>query len=174
VYRKPSRRKKRNTFKKLDLIPILDAVFIFICFLLMSASFIKIFEIGSDVPIVSSIPPKEKEVPLALTLKIYTDHIALYTGIPSVLRTKIDKKDDKYNLEELHNYLINIKQGRINEKTIILEPLTDLSYEELVSIMDSIRLLTKTDVALYRKDKNNIDVRVEELFDNIIFGNIQS
>ena len=59
MYRVPSRRKTKKQMAKPNLIPILDAVFIFIFFLLMSANFIKIFEISSDVPIVSTVePPK--------------------------------------------------------------------------------------------------------------------
>ena len=38
--------------EKPNLIPIMDAVFIFIFFLLMSAQFIDLFEIGSSVPMV--------------------------------------------------------------------------------------------------------------------------
>ena len=57
MLRAPSRRKRKEPVKRLNLIPILDAVFIFIFFLLMSANFIKIYEVQSDVPIVSTTPP---------------------------------------------------------------------------------------------------------------------
>jgi hypothetical protein len=35
--------------EKLNLVPILDSVFIFIFFLLMSAQFVDVYEIGSSV-----------------------------------------------------------------------------------------------------------------------------
>ena len=44
-----------------NIIPILDAVFIFIFFLLMSAQFIKYFTIHSDTPSVKMINSSEKE-----------------------------------------------------------------------------------------------------------------
>ena len=44
MLRAPSRRQRKEPEKRLNLIPILDSVFIFIFFLLMSANFIKIFE----------------------------------------------------------------------------------------------------------------------------------
>ena len=161
--------------EKPNLIPILDAVFIFIFFLLMSASFIKIFEISSNIPLISDKEPPKKEKPLALTLKITDNAINIYTGVPSVLRKQVRKTSpDEYNLEELRGFLINLKKKYIKKNTLILEPMIDISYERLIQIMDSVRMLQRTDPVLYRKNKNGIDEKVEDLFSNIIFGNIQS
>ncbi|MBC98168.1 MAG: hypothetical protein CME63_10485 [Halobacteriovoraceae bacterium] len=91
MLRAPSRRKRKEPVKRLNLIPILDAVFIFIFFLLMSANFIKIYEVQSDVPIVSSAPPKSNKKPLALTLKVTGAGLKLYTGVPSKLVKRINK-----------------------------------------------------------------------------------
>ena len=176
MYRIPSRKSKKLGSKNLPLIPILDAVFIFIFFLLMSANFTKIFEIASDVPIVSEQePPKDKKKPLALTLKISEKGIEIYTGVPANFRKRIEAVGPgRYDLASLHTYLIALKQQNMDEKDVVLEPVIDITYEELVAIMDAVRLLENTDPALYRKDKNGIDVRVEELFANVVFGNIQS
>ena len=51
---------KLNRKTKPNLIPIMDAVFIFIFFLLMSAQFIDIYEINSDAPAVVTIDKKMK------------------------------------------------------------------------------------------------------------------
>jgi biopolymer transport protein ExbD len=174
VYRAPSRRAKRCEVKKPNLIPILDAVFIFIFFLLMSANFIKIYEIPSAVPILNAgTPPRNEKPPLALTLRIGQDSIVVMTGVPSRTRTTIGKTaDGTYDLEKLRSYLIDLKTGNMDERTVILEPLINLTYEEIVQIMDTARLIRKTDPALFKKDDAGIDVRVTELFDNIVFGNI--
>lgn len=176
MYRAPSRRSKKQTNSRLNLIPILDSVFIFIFFLLMSASFLKIYEIQSDVPILSSAePPKTKKIPLALTVKVNPSTVDVFTGVPSRLNKSFSKlPSGEYDLESLHNYLISIKRNNLDEKTVILEPLTDINYEELTKIMDSLRMLRKTDPGLFTKDKDGLDVKIEELFNNIIFGNIQS
>ena len=84
----------------------------------------------------------------------------------------IDK--ELYDLPKLRTFLINLKAKHLSEKTIIFEPLIDISYEALVNIMDSVREIKKTDPTYYRKGKNGIDIKVKELFNNIIFGNIQS
>ena len=63
-------RRRMKKPPKLNLIPILDAIFIFIFFLLMSAQFIDIYEIGSDAPITSTSSPENKKPPLNLTLEL--------------------------------------------------------------------------------------------------------
>ena len=82
--------------------------------------------------------------------------------------------NDKYDLTTLHDLLISIKRKNIREKTIIIEPLTNVEYEILVMIMDSVRILQNTDPSLFIKDKDNQDRKVISLFDDIVFGNIKS
>lgn len=175
-YKTPTSRKSRKKQEKLNLIPILDAVFIFIFFLLMSTQFVRIFEIGSDVPIISNTPPpKEKKKPLALTVSIKKNRLDIYTGVPSRKVNSIKKLEDgSYNLEGLHTYLIEIKKKNISENTVILEPIVDISYEEVIKIMDAIRMFRNTDESLYQKDKDGIDVKVKALFSKIVFGNLMS
>ena len=64
-------------------------------------------------------------------------------------------------------------QFGISEKDVILEPLVDVTYEEIVNVMDAIRYLKKSDPSLFRKE-GGVDVKVKELFSKIVFGNIQS
>lgn len=175
-YKRPTSRRKVKRDEKLNLIPILDAVFIFIFFLLMSAQFIKIFEIGSDVPMVSSSPPpKNQKDPLALTLEIYKSKLILKSGVPSKTIKIFDRiSDESYDLVSLHDFLIGIKKNNLNEESIIFEPRTDLTYEQIIKIMDSVRVLKNTDEAIFKKDKDGIDVKIKTLFQKIIFGNIMS
>ena len=51
-------KKKKDKKVKPNLIPILDAVFIFIFFLLISAQFIDVYEINSDAPAVVTVDRK--------------------------------------------------------------------------------------------------------------------
>ena len=175
MLRAPSNRRKSRGSQRLNLIPILDAVFIFIFFLLFSASFIKVYEVGSNVPIVSTAkPPTSPKKPLALTLKITGSELTLYTGIPSTVIKSFGKIDEtEYDLESLHNFLVELKSKYKEEKSIIIEPLYDITYEQIVKIMDAVRMFRKTDPTITIQ-KNGIDIFLEELFSDIIFGNIQS
>lgn len=176
MIRIPSTRKRAKPEEKLNLVPIMDSVFIFIFFLLMSASFLKIYEIGSDVPIISdSEPPKNKKDPLALTLTVDTNQMVLSRGLPSrAFKTFKRNNSGEYNLEELHGVLVDLKKQYVDENTIIFEPVGDLTYEEIVKIMDSVRMLNKTDDAIFIKNKEGIDEKLKELFSKIIFSNLMS
>ena len=55
-----------------------------------------------------------------------------------------------------------------------MDPIYNVNYELLVKIMDSVRMLNSTDTAIYYKDKNGMEKKAKSLFDNIVFGNIQS
>lgn len=173
-YKLPTKRRRVKEDEKLNLIPILDAVFIFIFFLLMSAQFIKIYEIASDVPIVSSSPPpKDDKKPLALTLKIDNKGFVLSTGIPSrQIKTIRKTQEGEYDFITLHDYLIELKKANKSEKSIVFEPVVNISYEEIVKIMDAVRMFRNTDDAIYTKDKDGLDMKIEELFPKIVFGNL--
>jgi biopolymer transport protein ExbD len=142
----------------------------------MSATFLKIYEVGSDVPIISDQePPKDQKDPLALSLKIETNLITLSRGAPSrVIQTFNRQPDGAFNLDELHAVLIGLKKQYLDENTIILEPEGDLTYEEIVRIMDTVRRLNKTDEAIYKPNKEGVDEKLKELFSKIIFSNLMS
>lgn len=172
----PTSRKRKKPEEKLNLVPIMDSIFIFIFFLLMSSTFLRIYEIGSDVPIVSDAePPKEQKDPLALTLVAETNEITLSRGLPSRPFKKFKREaNGDFNYAELHATLIELKKENLNENTIIFEPVGEITYEEIVKIMDAVRVLDKTDEAIFRKNKDGIDEKVKELFSKIIFSNLHS
>jgi biopolymer transport protein ExbD len=154
----------------------MDAVFIFIFFLLMSAQFLHVMEIGSDIPIVSDTePPKKDKDPLALQLKVEQNVLTLMAGVKPRIVAKINRlPDGAYNLDELHQKLVELKKSNIDEESIILQPEWDIAYDEIIKIMDTVRLLKNTDDAIFKKDKDGIDQKVKTLFAKIIFGNLMS
>ncbi len=176
MIKKPTARKRQSSKMELNLIPILDSIFILLFFLLLSSSFLKIFEISSDAPIISSRPSKPtKKNPFLLTLKITSSGLYLYKGVNMGLIKYLPKKSDgSYDNERLHNALIRIKKRNKKENTIIFEPTIDIPYQTLVEIMDSSRILRKTDPAIYIKNKDGTEEKLKSLFSNIVFGNIQS
>ena len=174
MLRKPSRKNYKYEFKRPNLIPILDAVFIFIFFLLLSANFLKVYEINSNVPTVSSTPPKDKKPPLNLGVSISKGQLTIYTGVPWVKLKSFPAKDGQFDLNLFHDYLIAIKKNNLSERTITLEPKDDVEYETLVKIMDSVRNFRTTDPSFYIQTNDGMDQKIEVLFDDIIYGNIKS
>ncbi len=176
MIRVPTARRRRKPMEKLNLTPIMDAVFIIIFFLLSSVNFVKIMEIGSDVPIISDTEklPEDKN-PLALQVIVKENEIELLRGINPQLVGKFQRTGEgQYDLASLHEKLVQLKREKSQEESIIITPDWDIAYEELVKIMDSVRLLEKTDEAIFRKDKDGMDVKVETLFSKILFSNLMS
>ena len=175
MIRVPTARRRRKPEEKLNLTSIMDAIFIFIFFLLTSVNFVKIMEIGSDVPIISENDPPDDKEPLALQIVVKEDAIDLTQGIEQQLIGSFSRGvDGKYKLTELHDKLVSIKREKSHEESIIITPEWDIAYEDLVQIMDAVRLLEKTDEAIFKKGKDGIDVKVESLFPKILFSNLMS
>ena len=166
-------RKRKKTIERLNLIPILDAVFIFIFFLLMSAQFVDIHEIGSDAPAISTIESqKDKRPPLNLVLDIDKKSIVVKTGLDGYIQKTIPMKEGKYDLKELVTILRKIKSQHIEEQSIIMRPKQNVSYEKLVMIMDSVRSLQPGANKIAGKNKSGKVIQTDTLFEQIIFETI--
>ena len=162
--------------EKLNLTPILDAIFIFIFFLLMSAQFIDIHQIGSDAPAIATISEEkqDKEPPLNLTLDIKNDEILVTTGLENKLyrRIKLQEKDGKLVLTELIKALVQLKTKHIEEKSIIIKPNQEFKYQKLVEIMDAVKKLEKNQGVVSGKTKKGAKMQTDTLFDQIIFETV--
>ena len=162
--------RKRRPFPKLNLIPIMDSVFIFIFFLLMSAQFMEIVEIGTDLPIVSEIPNKiDKKDILNLILEIKDDEITIKTGINETIVKTISKKNGNIDFKELRVFLITLKRKWIEESSVILRPEKTITYKQIVPIIDACRSLTNKELAILGKSKKGKEIKTRTLFDQVIF-----
>lgn len=160
------KRKKLNKMPKLNLIPILDAIFIFIFFLLMSAQFLDIYEIGSDAPITTTVSqPKPDKEPLNLTLEIGKSAIVVKTGLDGSVYKKINTKE----LEKLNEVLIELKNKHPEETSAILKPSSSYEYHKIVKIIDHTREVLKPEVFVTALDDKNRKYPSKKLFEKIIF-----
>lgn len=166
-------KRKDKKIKKLNLIPILDAVFIFIFFLLMSAQFLEIYEIDSDAPAVKMVDRdnKDKKEPLNLTLEISNKEIKVLTGVDAKLVTSISKIDKKYDLEKLKKTLVDIKLKNGDETSVVLRPDESVPYNEIIQIIDTARGLRDSEPELVVETKKG-EVKTRKLFEQIIFETI--
>lgn len=154
-------RKKKKKMEKLNLIPILDSVFIFIFFLLMSAQFLQIYEIGSDAPAVKTTESiKDDKPPLNLTLVIDRNKIEVRTGVPEKTYREIASLNDEYDVQKLQQVLTELKSQHQDEKSIIFRPNSSVNYKQLVVLMDAVREI---------RPKQGLP---QKLFNQIIFETI--
>lgn len=166
-------KRKSSTAPKLNLIPILDAVFIFIFFLLMSAQFLDVYEIGSDAPAVVTLEnKKDKKDPLNLVLIIDSNQIVVKSGMEELVYKTIKSKNGSYNYTSLQETLIEIKSQHVDEKSIIFKPRAHISYKKIIELMDAVKSISEKYPILMVKNAKGQLVKTRTLFDQIIFETI--
>lgn len=139
--------------EKINLVPILDSVFIFIFFLLMSAQFVDVYEIGSSVPMTKEAKEeKQDKDPLNLTLEISKDKIVVKTGLRNP-RSRTFASEQK---KEIKDYLVELKRLNPKENTMILKTDPKVPFQTLVTVIDNTQM---------SKDSK------EQLFPQIVFDN---
>jgi biopolymer transport protein ExbD len=139
--------------EKLNLVPILDSVFIFIFFLLMSAQFVDVYEIGSSLPMTKEAKDdKIEKDPLNLTIEVGKEQIVVKTG----LKTTKTKSFPADGLKEIKEYLTDLKRRHPKENTMILKADPKISFQRLVTVIDTTQIAA---------NKN------EKLFEQIVFDN---
>lgn len=139
--------------EKLNLVPILDSVFIFIFFLLMSAQFVDVYEIGSSIPMSKEAKDEKQEKdPLNLTLEVSKEEIVVKTG----LRNPQSRKFNSTQTDEIKKYLTELKRLHPKDNTMILKADPKISFQYLVTVIDSTQA---------RKEEK------EKLFEQIVFDN---
>ena len=153
-------KRKSKKIERLNLIPILDAIFIFIFFLLMSAQFIDVYEIGSDAPAVKMVKQEDPKKPLNLRVKIYKQKLVITTGAENSIYKVLKNKTGEYPTSELNKILAGIKQKHKKESSIILAPQKNIPYQKIVQIIDKVRYFSKP---------KGGDQNPEKMFDQIMF-----
>ena len=160
---------RNKKIERLNLIPILDAIFIFIFFLLMSAQFIDIYQVGSDAPVISEVDQEKNDKdPLNLKLKITRNQIVVTTGLDDQVVQKISHKNGEYNYKLLKETLSKIKKKNITEKSIILSPKNDVTYKNLIKVIDQVKATPKG-MVIKGKNKKGETITTKKLFDQVIF-----
>lgn len=141
-------RHEMKKVEKLNLIPIMDAVFIFIFFLLMSAQFVKVHEIGSSVPMVREV--KEDKIdkdPLKLVLEVHADQVIVRKGKDGVEAGKFN--DEQW--AQLRVFLKGLKEKHPNEKIAQLRPQGKVKFDRLIKVIDHVKEEPSTKTKLFEE-----------------------
>ena len=136
--------KRIPELERLNLVPIMDAVFIFIFFLLFSAQFIKIFEIETEAPIVSEVPEEMKleKDPLNLIVKIYERKVELLTGVDQTVEDTYFKNDSDFK-EKIKSKVLSLRLAHPNDDFVVISPLPEIEYDEIIQVIDAVQTLPK-------------------------------
>ena len=153
--------KKGQEMARLNLIPILDAIFIFIFFLLMSAEFVQLVEISINKTSVRN--DLNKKEGLSLNLFLGEKDVVIETEKNGKKdRTKIKGLVGENKFEEVYKKIIEIKRKNIKERKVTIVPNRKVKYEKIIRIMEVVRTIKK-------EDQEKMGLKESHLFDQFNF-----
>ena len=162
MYRRRSPSNRRRDAVELNITAFMNLMVILVPFLLITAVFSQVAILELNLPTSQTEVNEEQEPEFQLEITVRDATIDVGDRTTGLLK-RIESTDDGHDLDELSDYLGQVKQ-RFPEKieaTLLLEP--EISYEVLVSVMDTVRLQE-------RVNENTQQVIKSELFPEIAIG----
>lgn len=141
-------RQAREENHDLNLIPVMNLFMVLIPFLLMGAAFFHMAVIPTSTP---SHTPGESDVPktpttVSASLVIKPDRLSLSFSSTSLSEEEIRDlsaewpvTDGEMPVEKMQNYLKSIKQKYPESTTLVVLPDGNLSYQNLIEVLDKTR-----------------------------------
>jgi biopolymer transport protein ExbD len=155
-------RSHRDEAVELNITAFMNLMVILVPFLLITAVFSQVAILELNLP-TSQGESSELQEP-ELNLEIVVRDASIDVGDRNVgLLTRIENRAEGYDLDALGSYLETVKQ-QFPEKldaTLLLEP--EISYQDLVSVMDAVRTFERVD------EERQVVARLE-LFPEIAIG----
>ena len=161
------RSREQQKLERLNLVPIMDAVFIFIFFLLFSAQFIELVLLEAEAPVVSNIstPSELDEEPLNLNIKIYDGRLELYTGIVPTMQFKVYLEDSSA-LTRLKERLIKFRKNNPKDDELIISPQPSTSYNQVIKVIEASQTIPKGQrLQIFKNGKQEI---LREIYSKIV------
>ena len=162
MYHRRSPSNRRHDAVELNITAFMNLMVILVPFLLITAVFSQVAILELNLPTSQTEVNEEQEPEFQLEITVRDTTIDVGDRTTGLLK-RIETTDDGHDLDELSDYLGQVKQ-RFPEKidaTLLLEP--EISYEVLVSVMDTVRLQE-------RVNENTQQVIKSELFPEIAIG----
>jgi biopolymer transport protein ExbD len=131
----------------------MDALFVFIFYLLHNVQVAEFYQIGADTPVTkkigSDIPPKNSQLRAVITAK----GISITQGASESLIAKYSWSAP--DLEKLKSDLLQLKKKYASDESFIIRPSKKLEYKKIVQVIDRIQQ-PYNDAALQKKLFNSI------------------
>ncbi len=162
---------------ELDLASLLAVIMKLVPVLLLSSAFMQIMVIETELPqaVTQAIEKQEKENKKNLLLEVDSDRKVTLTldndGQKSVL--VVPPKDNQLDLLALHASLQEIKKQNPDIFKLDLAPDSQVSYKEVVFIMDEARRSRDLSVRFpVRDETTGKDTTTEYMFPEVVFVNM--
>lgn len=177
MFRRPSLRRKSGSEQiQLNLVPILDTMVTLIGFLLFTTSFLSLVSIESPFPSASTaeVQKKLEEKPLQLTLTLRENEAEIWSPFEKIQSKTIpNASPGQPDAAKIHEALLAVKQKFPEETKLVIVPGPGVTYDILISVMDTARGIDPTDPPLFHKNlTTGNDEAVKSLFPEVMFGNL--
>lgn len=150
--------KKFKKPEKLNLVPIMDAIFIFIFFLLSSAQLVDVYEINISTPIKKEIINQSDDRNFNLVVIPNEESLEIEFGLK-----EITKKKFKYlQRGEIIAFLMDLKKSNPTENTIRIRTSPEVKFKKAIEAIDltqdpklTNKLFTQI---VFEQEKNNEEI----------------
>jgi len=149
---------------KINVVPILDAVFIFIFFLLMNTQIGEYFQITTSKPIVKSVSASQMEELKGkfFKVRVTNDKIVFTEGAKeNVLKEFTWGQED---LIALHDFAKMMKEKNPKEKSIVVKSKPDVKYKDLIKVVDAVQKKVEVEATIA-----NSKAILKPLYENLAF-----
>lgn len=155
-------RKRHRDTSELNITAFMNLMVVLVPFLLITAVFSRLAVLELNLPKAQSEAPQQSEPEFALEVTVRDSGFEVGDRNAGVLN-RIEKTDEGYDFDELASYLKRVKQQFPDkvDATLLLEP--DISYQDIVKVMDTLRVAEIVD-----NDANRVVKR--ELFPEVSIG----
>lgn len=164
----------------LDLAPMLALMVTLIPIMLLSTVFVKVTLIETPLPqivqkaIEEDLNKKEKQVSLSLNMDSQSG-FKLNTFIDGKLSAtqRLPKINGRWDLEGLYKAAYKVKVQHPKIFGIDLNPQSEVSYEDIVKVIDELRNIKKEDQKVIITDRDTKQKEQSDImFPNVSFGNV--
>lgn len=135
-------KKEKQKEQKLNLVPIMDSVFILIFFLLFSTKFIEMHEINADTPVVKEVPDDQdpEKNPLNLILRLESKKITMTIGLDEKIHSTFKPgKEGEFDYKKINATVAKVRNRKKKEQTVVLRSKKSVKYKVIVKLMDAVK-----------------------------------
>lgn len=164
---------------EIDLAPFLSIVVALIPILLLTAVFMKVGLVDTQLPqiINEAVAQERKEENAPTLVKVEALEkqglVVEVTHNGRASKREIPISNNDFNYDEFHRELVKVKEEHPMIFRLELRPSSDLSYEKIIKLMDYARKTRTGDPKLFVTDpKTNQKLESNIMFADIFFGNV--
>ena len=124
--------KKFKKPEKLNLVPIMDAIFIFIFFLLSSAQLVDVYEINISTPIKKEVSSIDDKRNFNLVVIPNEESLDIEFGLKDVTKKNFNYLQRK----EVLSFLMDLKKDHPEENTLRIRTKPDVKFNKAIEAID--------------------------------------